>query len=136
MATARAAARPRVRPKTRPRARPAQGRKAPPRTRSGRRQATGIRWDRAARTALLLVLLAVLISFLGPATKYVRTWQLAHQTRGEVRSLRDDNARLRRQAKVLKDPQQIELRARQLGMARPGERVYVVRGLPKSAGER
>jgi cell division protein FtsB len=138
MATARAAARTRVRPKTRPKARPAQGRKAPPRTRSssGRRKATGIRWDRAARTALLIVLLAVLISFLGPATKYVRTWQLAHQTRGEVRSLRDDNTRLRQQAKLLKDPQQIELRARQLGMARPGERVYVVRGLPKGAGDR
>jgi cell division protein FtsB len=89
-----------------------------------------------ARSALLVVLLAVLISFLGPATKYVRTWQLAHQTRDEVRSLRDDNVRLRRQAKLLKDPQQIELRARQLGMARPGERVYVVRGLPKSANDR
>jgi cell division protein FtsB len=123
MATARAAARPRARPKTKPR--PGTRRSA------ARRQATGIRWDRVARTALLVVLLAVLISFLGPATKYVRTWKLAHQTRGEVRSLRDDNARLRQEAKRLKDPQQIELRARQLGMARPGERVYVVRGLPK-----
>ena len=80
---------------------------------------------------LLLVLLAVLVSFLGPATKYVRTWQLARETRAEVRELRDDNARLRQEAKVLKEPQQIELRARQLGMARPGERAYVVRGLPK-----
>jgi cell division protein FtsB len=123
MATARAAARPRARPKTKPR--PGTRRSA------ARRQATGIRWDRVARTALLVVLLAVLISFLGPATKYVRTWKLAHQTRGEVKSLRDDNTRLRQEAKRLKDPQQIELRARQLGMARPGERVYVVRGLPK-----
>ncbi len=80
---------------------------------------------------LLLVLLAVLVSFLGPATKYVRTWQLARETRAEVRELRDDNARLRQKAKFLKEPQQIELRARQLGMARPGERVYVVRGLPR-----
>ena len=128
MATARAAARPRARPKTKPR----------PRTRQSavRRQATGIRWDRVARSMLLVVLLAVLISFLGPATKYVRTWQLARETRGEVRSLRDDNARLRQEAKLLKDPQQIELRARQLGMARPGERVYVVRGLPKGTKER
>jgi cell division protein FtsB len=81
---------------------------------------------------LLVVLLAVLVSFLGPATKYVRTWQLARQTRGEVTQLKSDNEQLRREAKVLKDPQQIELRARQLGMARPGERVYVVRGLPNS----
>ena len=73
----------------------------------------------------------VLFSFLGPATKYVRSWQLARETRSEVRELREDNIRLRREAKLLKDPEQIELRARQLGMARPGERVYVVRGLPK-----
>jgi cell division protein FtsB len=122
MAAARAAARPRARPKSRPRSRP----------RSARRQAGAIRWDRVARTTLLVVLVTVLFSFLGPATKYVRSWQLARETRGEVRQLRDDNARLRHEAKLLDDPQQIELRARQLGMARPGERVYVVRGLPKA----
>lgn len=81
---------------------------------------------------LLVVLVGVVMSFLGPATDYVRSWQLARKTRTEVTQLRDDNARLRRQAQLLKDPQQIELRARQRGMARPGERVYVVRGLPKS----
>jgi cell division protein FtsB len=140
MATARAAARPRARPKTKARPRTRENSRGRSRGRSARRQTAGIRWDRVARTTLLVVLLAVLISFLGPATKYVRTWQLARETRGEVRSLRDDNALLRQEAKRLKDPQQIELRARQLGMARPGERVYVVRGLPKeppkSSGER
>jgi cell division protein FtsB len=127
MATARAAAaRTRARPK--PRARAGQ--------RGVRRPAQGIRWDRVARTMLLVVLLAVLVSFLGPATKYVRTWQLARETRGEVRQLKSDNGRLRREARILKDPQQVQLRARQLGMARPGERVYVVRGLPKGSGSR
>jgi cell division protein FtsB len=82
---------------------------------------------------LLVVLLAVLVSFVGRATKYMSSWQLARETRSEVRTLRDDNERLRRQAKVLKQPEQVELRARQLGMARPGERVYVVRGLPKAS---
>jgi cell division protein FtsB len=81
---------------------------------------------------LLVVLLAVVISFLGPATKYVRTWQLASDTRAQVQHLKADNERLRQEAKLLKDPAQVQLRARQLGMARPGERVYVVRNLPKS----
>ena len=127
MATARAAAaRTRARPKPRARAR----------QRGVRRHTQGIRWDRVARTMLLVVLLAVLVSFLGPATKYVRTWQLARETRGEVRQLKSDNDRLRREARILKDPQQVQLRARQLGMARPGERVYVVRGLPKGSGSR
>jgi cell division protein FtsL len=123
MATASgAAARPRARPKTRTRTR----------VRTDRRPAQGIRWDRVARTMLLVVLLAVVISFLGPATKYIRTWQLARDTRSQVQQLKTDNARLRQEAKVLKDPQQVQLRARQLGMARPGERVYVVRNLPKN----
>ena len=78
------------------------------------------------------MLVVVLFSFLGPATKYVRSWQLARETRGQVKQLSTDNARLKREAKLLKDPGQVELRARQMGMARPGERVYVVRGLPKS----
>jgi cell division protein FtsB len=81
---------------------------------------------------LLVVLFAVVISFLGPATKYVRTWQLARETRAQVRQLKTDNEHLRQEAKLLRDPQQVQLRARQLGMARPGERVYVVRNLPKS----
>ena len=120
-ARAQAAARPR--PRSSPRARKRQ----PP----VRRRAQAIRWDRVARTMLLVVLVGVVMSFLGPATKYVRSWQLARETRSEVTQLRQDNDRLRRQARLLKDPQQIELRARQRGMARPGERVYVVRGLPK-----
>jgi cell division protein FtsB len=122
MATARAAAaRKNARPKPR----------APTRPRGARRQPQGIRWDRVARTMLLVVLLGVVVSFLGPATKYVRTWQLARETRSEVQQLRTGNALLRREATTLKDPAQVQLRARRLGMARPGERVYVVRGLPK-----
>ena len=60
MATARAAAA-RSKARAKPRARTAP--------RAVRRPAQGIRWDRVARTMLLVVLLAVLVSFLGPATK-------------------------------------------------------------------
>jgi cell division protein FtsB len=91
----------------------------------------GIRWDRVARISLLAVLVMILLSYIGPMRNYVRSWQLAHGTRNEVTQLRDDNVRLRRQARLLDNPTQVELRARQLGMARPGERVYVVHGLPK-----
>jgi len=90
-----------------------------------------IRWDRVARLSLLAVLLMILLSYIGPATNYVRSWRLAHDTRSEVTQLRDDNAFLRRRAHLLESATQVELRARQLGMARPGERVYVVHGLPK-----
>jgi septum formation initiator len=116
-------------------------RRAAPRARrvsGGRRGAAGgsarlhgIRWDRVARLSLLVALLLVLLSYIGPATKYWEAWHLSGETRTDVRNLREDNARLRERARALDNPQRVELEARRLGMARPGERVYVVRGLPK-----
>jgi cell division protein FtsB len=84
-----------------------------------------------ARLSLLFVLLAVLVSYIGPAANYLKAWRLAKETRTEVRDLRASNEQLRVRAKRLQDPQTIELEARRIGMGRPGERVYVVRGLPK-----
>jgi cell division protein FtsB len=78
------------------------------------------------------VLVAVMVSYIGPTTAYLRAWGLAKDTRAEVQDLRTDNDRLRARAKRLQDPEAIELEARRIGMARPGERAYVVRGLPKN----
>ena len=82
--------------------------------------------------SLLLVLLAVLVSYVGPAANYLESWRLAKQTRTELNGLRADNAHLRERAKLLRDSDAIELEARKIGMARPGERTYVIRGLPKN----
>ena len=115
-------------------------RRAAPRARrvSGGRRAAGpsvrlqgIRWDRVARLSLLVALLLVLLSYIGPATNYWESWHLSRETRSDVHNLREDNARLRTRARALENPQRVELEARRLGMARPGERVYVVRGLPQ-----
>jgi cell division protein FtsB len=116
-------------------------RRAAPRTRrvSGGRSAAatpglrlqGIRWDRVGRLSLLVALLLVLLSYVGPATKYWQAWHLNRETRSEVKALRTDNARLRDRARELQNPRRVELEARRIGMAKPGERVYVVRGLPR-----
>jgi cell division protein FtsB len=100
--------------------------------RSGRarRRSGGIRWDRVSRLALLAVLGMILLSYLGPASRYVRSWQLSHETQAEIHQLRDDNARLRTESKRLQNSQQLEIEARRLGMARPGERAFVIKGLP------
>jgi cell division protein FtsB len=90
-----------------------------------------VRWDRVARVSLLVVLAAILLSYVGPAAGYLKAWRLANETRADVRELRQDNARLRAQAKRLQSPQAVELEARKIGMARDSERVYVIRGLPK-----
>ena len=115
-------------------------RRAAPRARrisGGRRAATapglnlqGIRWDRVARLSLLVALLLVLLSYIGPATNYWESWHLNRETRAEVQALREDNAHLRVRARDLQSSRRVELEARRLGMAKPGERVYVVRGLP------
>ena len=90
-----------------------------------------IRWDRVARLSLLVALLLVLLSYTGPVTNYWQAWHLNHETRTDVQTLREDNAHLRERAHDLQNPRRVELEARRLGMARPGERVYVVRGLPQ-----
>lgn len=76
------------------------------------------------------MLAGIILSYIGPARRYVESWQLSRETSAEVKQLRGDNARLRVRADRLRSPRQIELEARQIGMARPGERVYRVRGLP------
>ncbi len=80
---------------------------------------------------LLLVLAAVLISFIGRATAYLRARDVAKQTTGELQTLQRENKRLRAGAKQLNSLDTVELEARRAGMARPGERVYVIKGLPK-----
>ena len=47
-----------------------------------------------------------------------------------MRNLKRDNARLTQEQRALRDPATIVLDARKLGMVRPGERPYVVTGLP------
>lgn len=91
----------------------------------------GIRWDRVARLSLLMALGVVLLLYVKPATRYFEAWQLSRDTRSEVSELRTDNARLRARKRELGQPSRVELEARRMGMARPGERVYVVRGLPR-----
>jgi cell division protein FtsB len=91
----------------------------------------GIRWDRVARLSLLIALGLVLLLYVKPAVRYIDAWQLGRDTKGELHQLRSDNAALRARARELRRSSRVELEARRLGMARPGERAYVVRGLPK-----
>jgi cell division protein FtsB len=91
----------------------------------------GIRWDRVARLSLLIALGLVLLLYIKPAARYFEAWQLSRDTKSELQQLRTDNAQLRSRKRELRRSSRVELEARRLGMARPGERVYVVRGLPK-----
>ena len=101
------------------------------RTMAARRAAT-VRWDRVGRVALLLLLGVVLLLYVNPAINYVKTWQAANTKRSQVERLQDQNKRLRARRAALRSPATLEHEARALGMVRPGERAYVIRGLPKA----
>ena len=90
----------------------------------------GVRWDRIGRVALLLVLGLILLLYVGPARSSFSTWQTAKSKRAEVHRLERENARLRARRRALNDPRTLEAEARRLGMVRPGERPFVVDGLP------
>jgi cell division protein FtsB len=77
------------------------------------------------------VLLVIVASYIGPTAGYIEAWRLANETRSEVEQLRSENESLRQRARRLATPAAEEREARKAGMARPGERVYVVRGLPQ-----
>jgi cell division protein FtsB len=93
--------------------------------------ARGIRWDRVSRVGLLVVLVGIVALYIGPARSYVSTMKDATAKRGHVQQLQRENARLRARRDALRDPKALEREARRLGMVRPGERAYVVKGLPK-----
>lgn len=90
-----------------------------------------IRWDRVARTALLIVMLVLLWLYVGPMRSYVDARQEAAQRSAEVRELRKEHKELRERRAELRQDAALEREARELGMVRPGERSFVVRGLPR-----
>jgi hypothetical protein len=81
--------------------------------------------------ALLATFLGILLLYVGPARSWFSTWQEAKHKRADVQRLRADNDRLRRRQRELLAPGTLEREARDLGMVRPGERAFVVRGLPR-----
>jgi cell division protein FtsB len=90
-----------------------------------------IRWDRVGRVALLLVLVLLVYLYVGPVRSWWSTWQDSKAKQAQVERLERENARLRARKAALATPQALEREARRMGMVRPDERPFVVRGLPK-----
>lgn len=89
-----------------------------------------IRWDRVARVALLFVLALLVWLAIGPAASLVTTWREARARDARVSELEAANERLRERRDELRDPAALERAAREMGMVRPGERAFVIEGLP------
>jgi cell division protein FtsB len=97
------------------------------RAKPGRRRRSRIDWDRFGRIALVLVLFAVLVSYLNPVVNLVDAWRDSHSERDRFAELARENTELSERKAALGDPEAIEREARELGMVAPGERAYVIR---------
>jgi cell division protein FtsB len=89
-----------------------------------------IRWERVGRIALLVVLAVVLGLYVQQGIAYLSVRSQADQQAAIVKRLSHQNAQLSRQERTLNNPATIVQKARQLGMIKPGERPFVVTGLP------
>jgi cell division protein FtsB len=90
-----------------------------------------IRWDRVGRVALLLVLVLIVFLYVGPIRSWWSTWQDSKAKAAQVERLERENARLRERRAQLQDPAALAREARRMGMVKPDERPFVVKGLPR-----
>jgi cell division protein FtsB len=90
-----------------------------------------IRWERVGRVVLLVVLSVVVGLYVQQALAYWSVRTQANQQQSIAGRLSRQNAQLVRQQRRLNDPATIVRDARALGMVKPGERPYIVTGLPR-----
>jgi cell division protein FtsB len=99
-----------------------------PRGRGGRR-GSRIHWDKLGRVVLVLVIFAILVSYINPVVNFVDAWSDSRTERSSLAEVRGENAKLRQRLESLDAPDAAERSARRLGMVAEGEQPYVIRGL-------
>ena len=99
------------------------------RSRGRGRSASRIHWDKVGRVALVLVLAAVLISYVSPAINFLDAWRDSRAEHTSLAELREENAKLHQRITTLEGDDAAERGARKAGMVAEGEASYVIRGL-------
>lgn len=79
--------------------------------------------------ALVLVLGAVLVSYVGPSLNFLDAWRDSRTEHSSLAQLREENAKLQQRIATLDGSDAAERGARKAGMVAAGEGAYVVRGL-------
>jgi len=107
------------------RRRPAARKRRP----AARRGGTRIKWDRIGRIALVVVLGAVIYSYLNPAIDFVKTYTATTAAKAKLHEQLRENRRLHGEVQSADEAIVIDRKARAQGMVAPGEAPIVVRGL-------
>ena len=82
-------------------------------------------------TRLLALGAIALVAFLywRPLHTYLRTKHELQARRAQVQALRGDNARLQQQISLANTGSELVRQARLLGLVKPGEQLFIVRGI-------
>ncbi|CAB4347379.1 unannotated protein [freshwater metagenome] len=94
--------------------------------------ANGIRWDRIGRLVVLGVCALVVLLYARPLAAILSARGEAATRHAELTKLEREHSQLSKRVEALKNPAALEREARRLGMVKPGEKAYVIKGLPDS----
>ena len=100
-----------------------------PRRRTRGHPASRIHWDKLGRVVLVIVLFAILVSYVNPVANFIDAWRDSRAQRSELQQLHHEYSRLSARAASLDDPGAAARAAREVGMVAGGERPYVIRRL-------
>jgi cell division protein FtsB len=93
------------------------------RTSRPRRRAPVLRWAAVATLAVVALL------YYRPLKSYVETRTSLQQRQAEVRDLRAKRNELARRLQDADTPEALTRRARRLGLVKPGEQLFIVKGI-------
>jgi cell division protein FtsB len=95
--------------------------------------------SRVSRTFRLLgagALVIIAFAYVSPLRAYLDARRQVAERKAELAVLERDQARLERRLAASDTDQFVEQEARRLGLVRPGERLFIVRGLETVRGAR
>ena len=112
------------------RAHPQRYRARPAPRPGSRSRRSRVNWEKLGRRVLVIVLFAVLASYLNPVVNLVDDWRDSKAEQAHFADLQREHERLTKRVAAIRDPATAEQQARRQGMVATGERPYVIRGLP------
>ena len=88
-----------------------------------------IKWDRVGRIVLVLVIVGLVFSYIGPLYNLAKTYRQAGASKVQLHQVQDRHAQLERRVRHVQSDAVLRREARRQGMVAPGEQAWVVNGI-------